>query len=173
MNPTRAAKQRTWVDPGLDRAGWGLGEWNEEPDKVLWTDEATALVCMARRSWSGSWCGYVGVDPGHPLHGAHGCDMEVDLRVHGGVTYTGGCESGPIESAICHVTEHGQPDNVWWIGFDCNHAYDYSPGTELFNRRYGISFTVAAKRYRTLQYVMSQCVALATQLAAMSGGARQ
>jgi hypothetical protein len=157
---------RTWVDPALDRTDWGPGAWNGEPDKIVWTDEATGFVCMARRSFSGSWCGYVGVQPDHLLHGVSTPELDVDLRVHGGVTYAGGCEAGPIETAICHLTESGEPDSVWWIGFDCNHSGDYAPGVEMFRRRNGIRFGATELRYRTLNYVMSQCTALAQQLAA-------
>lgn len=54
------------------------------------------------------WCGYVVLPAGHPAHGRD----ELDLWVHGGVTY-----------AKDH--EPGQPSaGEWWIGFDCIHAGD-------------------------------------------------
>jgi hypothetical protein len=45
-----------------ERAEWGEGEWNNEPDKVQWQDEETGLPCLVVRSpMGGNWCGYVGV----------------------------------------------------------------------------------------------------------------
>ena len=33
-----------------DKAGWGEGPWQDEPDKVVWVDPATGLDCMAKRN---------------------------------------------------------------------------------------------------------------------------
>lgn len=35
------------------------------------------------------------------------------LAVHGGLTYSDRCHDD-----ICHVPAPGEPDDVWWFGFD-------------------------------------------------------
>lgn len=52
----------------LDKSKWGDGPWHREPDKMQWQDEATGLPCLIVRNHGGAWCGYVGVNDGHPLY---------------------------------------------------------------------------------------------------------
>jgi hypothetical protein len=112
----------------IDKSKWiERGPWDEEPDKKQWLDPATGLPCLIRRAGSlGHLCGYAGVPPGHPLHGKH-CD-EVDVRVHGGLTFARGCGHGDEATSVCHKPDPGEPDDVWWFGFDCGHCMDLSPG---------------------------------------------
>lgn len=57
---------REWHDLVPERADWGPGPWQSEPDKVQWYDRVARLPCLAVRAWTtGSWCGYVGLPPGH------------------------------------------------------------------------------------------------------------
>ena len=103
-----------------DKAGWGEGPWQDEPDKVVWVDPATGLDCMAHRNRSGAWCGYVGVPAGHPAYGQDYDNVDVDC--HGGLTFAAGCqETGDPAHGICHVPQEGRPAEVWWLGFDCAH----------------------------------------------------
>jgi hypothetical protein len=152
----------------LDKSEWGDGAWQDEPDKVQWTDEETGFPCLAVRNRLGAWCGYVGVDASHRCYEKDYDDVEV--RVHGGL-FAAKCDEGPEESSICHVPEPGQPDNVWWLGFDCGHAQDLIPemraryrqlsaetGVSLFNDPQG-------EEYRTLDYVRAEVRSLAGQLA--------
>lgn len=156
------------------------GPWDDEPDRMQWTDEATGLVCLARRQPnSGHWCGYVGVDAEHPLNGkgysecwlAEPCgDVYCDhgpmylVDVHGGITYADGCDDDPTEG-VCHLPEPGEPDHLWWFGFDCAHYCDLRPAAPLLpgftDDHDDLSLT-----YRTLDYVRSECARLAAQLAA-------
>lgn len=101
----------------------------------------------------GAWCGYVAVPPGHALHGRGYDDPDVD--VHGGLTYADACH-GPI----CHVPKPGEPDDVWWFGFDCAHAWDMSPGSLQFHR------PMPDEVYRTVEYARRETESLAEQLAA-------
>lgn len=144
----------------IDKTAWPDGPWKDERcDKRQWQDEATGLPCMVRRHPRlGQWCGYVGVPPEHPLHGRDGEELEV----HGGVTLTGGCEKGDESTAICHVPEPGEPDDIWWFGFDAGHAWDVSPG-------YGLDVLMNDPdvRYRDLAYMEDQCRQLAQQLSAV------
>lgn len=96
-------------------------------------------------------CGYVEVLPGHPLYEVDYSDLyedDIELSVHGGVTYSGqGKEGYP-----------GDGKN-WWFGFDCAHCGDQV-------RREGLSlfrFT-DHDEWRDEEYVTGECEELARQL---------
>ena len=73
----------------------------------------------------GAWCGYVGVSEGHRDFG----NEHADYRAHGGLTFADFCQPDESEECgICHVPDPGEPDRVWWLGFDCSHAGDDMPG---------------------------------------------
>lgn len=151
----------------IDRAavGWPNGEWDGEPDKMQWPDEATGMPCLAvRHMRSGHWCGYVGVTADHPHFGKSYETPDVD--VHGGLTFADACSPGETEDrGICHVPGIGEPDHVWWFGFDCAHSGDRSPrdaameatGNPLYARDW-------KEDYKSLRYVQVQCAKLAAQL---------
>lgn len=111
------------------KAEWGPGPWQDEPDRKEWRHNG--FPCLAVRSGHGNWCGYVGVPPGHPWHGKGYADVEGEA--HGGLTYADACAGH-----ICHVPKPGEPDDVWWLGFDCNHAWDIAPGLDARLRELGI-----------------------------------
>lgn len=129
-----------------DRSEWGRGPWDDEPDdRVEWRSEG--LACLMVRNYSGAWCGYVGVPPGHPWHGVNYND--VDAIVHGGLTYSDRCAGH-----ICHVPSEGEPHDVWWLGFDCFHSGDKPPlGRPWF----------PGGTYRDARYVRSEVNGLARQ----------
>lgn len=136
----------------------GDGPWQGEPNRVEW--EHAGLPCIAHRGPVGSWCGYVGLSPGHPLHGktyntVH--EMLPHLSVHGGLTYSETCSG-----CICHVPKPGEPDDLWWLGFDCAHAWDYCPRTASlgYAPRYD-------EHYWTLAEVQEETNRLAEQLVAL------
>lgn len=169
-------KQKEWTT--LDRTRWGPGEWDAEPDKVQWFDERVGLPMLAvRHPELGHWCGYVGVAPGHPLHGAKYQDVDENFDVHGGITFSGKCQPGGGENhGICHVPEPGEPDDVWWFGFDCCHFNDLSPGLEATMReveartrsslgfKLGVPHPGFTKWYKPLVYVKVECYRLGRQL---------
>lgn len=140
----------------------GSGPWSNEPDKVSWIDDDTDLDCLAVRNRMGTWCGYVGVPPGHRLHGVDFDDATMAdgsyIEVHGGLTFSDGCDKteNPAEG-ICHVPAPGRPDDVWWLGFDCNHAWDLAP-CALWR-------PLPTQVYRDLAYVEREVARLAAQLA--------
>lgn len=156
----------------VDKADWGEGPWQTEPDRVDFVHEG--LACLALRNpRHGNWCGYAAVPLGHPLYGKdYG---EPDVEVHGGLTYADRC-SGPI----CHVPAAGEPDDVWWFGFDCAHAFDLAPGMEarerelckitgrldIMERRLKLDRALRDV-YRDLPYVRHKIERLAEQLAAV------
>lgn len=154
----------------IDRAilGWPSGPWDNEPDKMQRSDSTTGLPCLAvRHRTRGHWCGYVGLPPDHPLHGKGYSEEGVDFNVHGGITYSALCAPEEIETqGICHVPEPGEPEHVWWFGFDCAHAWDFSPQDKKYADERGYPFTLSYdETYRTLDYVQSQCSLLARQVA--------
>jgi hypothetical protein len=172
----------------VDKRGWGDGPWQTEWDKVHWIDPATDLDCLAvRNAEMGHWCAYVGVPPGHPAHGLGTDDVDPEVQVHGGITFAAPCQEAEDEAAqplveergVCHVPLPGRPEAVFWLGFDCCHAWDISPGNEALYRRLGIpQATIDAmatlkpwKHYRTLEYVMAECEQLAAQLARLGAPA--
>jgi hypothetical protein len=143
----------------FDKSTWGDGPWQYEPDRVEF--EHAGLPCLALRNPHGAWCGYVAVPPGHPLHGK---DYDVpDVSVHGGLTYANRCSGH-----ICHVPKPGDPDDVWWFGFDCGHFQDLMPGMAARLRRLDVpDLDVPGwpDTYRDLAYVRAEIESLAEQLA--------
>lgn len=145
------------------RTGWPRGEWDSEPDRVQWRDEATGFECLIRRGGGGAWCGYVGVPLGHPWHGAaldHYPDGVEIPDVHGGVTYAAHCDDDP-EGGVCHVPAPGAPEHLFWVGFDCAHRDDLVPER---------SSPVRRGTYRTVDYVRAETLSLARQAAAKAKG---
>jgi hypothetical protein len=150
-----AKRRGSFDDDDIDKSAWGEGPWQHEPDRVEF--EHAGLPCLLlRNKLLGNWCGYAAVPPGHPLHGK-GYE-EVDIEVHGGLTYANACQ-GPI----CHVPKPGEPDDVWWFGFDCCHAGDLSPGVVASSRRHGLA-SFKYENYRDLAYIRSETEGLAEQL---------
>lgn len=151
-----------------DKTEWPRGEWDDEPDKAQWQDDATGLPCLIVRGPSGSLCGYVGVPEGHPYFGKE--YNECSVECHGGLTFSDFCaESTDPSKHICHVPAPGEPDRVWWLGFDCAHLYDYSPSR--YAREPYKSDPLWARGpmdvYRSLWYVKNECTKLAAQLHAL------
>jgi hypothetical protein len=145
-----------------DKSKWKRGPWDSEPDKVQWLDETTGLPCLIVRGPVGSLCGYVGVSPSHPFFGKDYDDVSADA--HGGLTFAGGCmKDGQEASRVCHQVEAGEPDNVWWFGFDCAHSGDLCPGMSWFDGYFGRSDT-----YKDFDWVRAEVQQLAKQLRAAS-----
>jgi hypothetical protein len=148
-------------DP-VDRTGWPPGPWDNEPDRIEWIDEATGQPCLMRRNGWGAWCGYTAVNPGHPLHGVDYSELwerhDPQLDVHGGITYTAFCHG-----EICHIPQPGEPDDVFWWGFDCAHGFDLAPG--LVAKGYALG---GREAYRDVAYVREQVTSLARQLAELA-----
>lgn len=146
------------------------GPWDHEPDKVQWIDPVTNLDCLAVRNPMGVWCGYVGVPSEHPSYGRPYDDLNnLGLNVHGGLTFSGGCmEDAPEGWGVCHVPFAGRSDDIWWLGFDCGHAFDLLPGmADILGRiERPTPPRWARETYRNLTYVKAECADLARQLMA-------
>lgn len=167
----------TLTPPTFDKSTWGEGPWQHEPDRLDF--EHAGLPCLLSRGPGGHWCGYAAVPPGHPWHGQS--DETPAVEVHGGLTYANRCDGH-----VCHVPKPGEPDDVWWFGFDCAHAGDFAPkheashygkGYPWLDKPYDHATAVAASDfsvdvYRDLAYVRAETERLAEQLAAAGKTAR-
>lgn len=168
-----------------ERKPSGDGPWNDEADKVGWVDQETGLACIMLRQENGTISGYVGVSPEHPLFGFAADAVPVDISndVHGGVTYGKACEVNrfarrahgkPCKEryTVCHVTrtrlvqeyrtvqttsDEFDHEDLWWLGFDTDHAGDLVPKGHLDKRHRG-------GVYRDQSFVYGQCLALARRL---------
>jgi hypothetical protein len=138
-----------------DKDKWGDGPWQTEPDRVEF--EHAGFPCLLLRNHYGVWCGYVATSPGHLYYGADYGEVGVD--VHGGLTYGDYCQGD-----ICHVPKSGEPDNVYWLGFDCGHAFDLSPGMAAFRKEHGFGRDIG-EQYRDVAYARAEAERLAEQLA--------
>lgn len=152
------------------------GEWNNEPNRLNW--KHAGLDCMLVRHFSSlHWCGYVGLRPGHPAFGKGYDEVESgvyeyekseyttpaifpDLSVHGGLTFSDKCDD-----FVCHLTDDPK-DETWWLGFDCAHSGDFSPG----HAKYGDTFRpLGFESYKTMEIVKLWTERLADQLAREPG----
>jgi hypothetical protein len=162
--------------PSIDKSTWGPGAWQDEPDRVDFMHAGFACFAL-RHEENGHWCGYVGVPREHPFYGKEHGEVSSDLDGHRGVNYSAPCDGG----RICHVPEPGMPDDVWWFGFDCGHAFDLSPGIAARMRELHANMSAAGhpradafdrkhdfmEVYRALPYVRREIERLAEQLAAL------
>ena len=149
----------------MDKSAWGPGPWADEPDKIQWQDKATGLPCLIVRNNAGTLCGYVGVAEGHPFYGKS--NDEVDVDVHGGLTFAAPCheEADPARH-VCHIAGEGEPEHVYWFGFDCAHAFDLCPAYDRFrSAEYKAAHSGRWREiYRDVRYVKRQVRQLARQL---------
>jgi hypothetical protein len=150
-----------------DRADWGPGPWTEELDRYEWKSETGFQCLMVRHNRAGHWCGYIGVEHGHPWHGiegteARGADGDY-VDVHGGITYSAHCHG-----RVCHIPKPGETEHLYWLGFDCAHCDDLRPGDEAYWRRRGESFYGSGALYRDADFVRHQTEKLARQALAVT-----
>lgn len=131
------------------KKSWPPGPWHDEPDRAEWRTEG--FPCLIVRGPMGALCGYVAIPQGHPWHGRSYSSIDAD--VHGGLTYAAPCDEG---GKICHVPQPGEPADVVWYGFDCNHYGDEAPAALA-------SFGGMGGTYREFAYVRGEVERLARQ----------
>lgn len=125
-----------------DKSNWKAPEYCEgEPDKVQWVSDVTGLPCLAvRHPSSGHWCGYAAVMPGHKWHGKDYNDVHADLGWEHELeelSFSRFCaDSKDPSKHICHIPEPGEPDNVWWLGFDFAHSCHLTPAHDFHYDQY-------------------------------------
>lgn len=150
--------EQAWAH--IDKSTWPDGPWQHESDKIHWIDRQSDLDCLIVRAPLGALCGYVGVPPDHPCHERD--YSEIEVSVHGGLTYAAACQKG---GPICHTPASERAENLWWIGFDCSHAWDLAPGMSHILSQHGLSDYGCV--YRNIGYVREEVTTLAQQLAAL------
>lgn len=130
--------------------------WLNEPNRVEF--KYKGFDCLIVRNNSGALCGYAAMKPGHPWYEKHYNSLQ-DVEVHGGVTYTDHCQG-----IICHKTD--KEDNVWWIGFDCAHAYDLIPEftrSNIFRELLGDAASSSYGTYKDISFVTKEIEKLVDQ----------
>lgn len=83
----------------------------------------------------------------------------MDADAHGGLTYSDPCQEG---GKICHVPQAGESETVWWLGFDCAHYGDLSPGFR--------SGLLSGGDYKSVAYVRREVERLADQAQRVAKG---
>lgn len=128
-----------------------------EGDFEEFIDEETGYTCRINRlRFMDSLTGYVRLPSLHPLNSTLSYD-DIKVDVHGGITFMGHIEEGMNQP----------PDPIHtWIGFDCNHAWDYNPRMGLY-----LSHTErdVQEVYRDWEYVKNELHGLCKQLKDLEG----
>lgn len=163
-------------DEPIDKSAWGDGPWQDEPDELSWSfgDVPCRIV---RHPHSGVLNGYVSVPASHPWHGQDFDEIEADC--HGGLTFSGTFgnrsefvdEDSRVLAARTYASRATTDRGLWWVGFDCAHAWDWTPGFDALYRERNIEpmpFAGERSSYKTIEYVKSEVENLARQaIAAM------
>ena len=155
----------------IDRSGWIVGPWDNEPDKIQWRDTATGLPCLVVRNHLGAWCGYVGIeDSAHPWFGLEYMDCMLDpacnekycthgldekINIHGGLTY-----ASASSGEIYHVPQADEADHVWWLGFNSADAFGLCPRVVSVSPE----FADPNDTYWTTEMVQAEVAKLAKQI---------
>lgn len=132
----------TVAEPRIDKTNWAPGPWIDEPDRVQWQHAGYACMLL-RHPHGGHWCGYVGVDRAHPFYGRKPLEEELPLEGPWDLNYGDRCDG-----AVCHIPEPGMPEDVWWLGFDCGHAFDLCPGAVSREILAGLAESIESERIR-------------------------
>lgn len=122
-----------------------MNDWDDEPDKVEF--EHLGFKCLIlRHPELKHLCGYVALPPNHSYYGKHYDNIPV--YVHGGLTFASEGDGDRWQKGY------------WWIGFDCAHWGDYSPGMgDVLNRG-----PREYETYRNIEYVTNELKHLCRQL---------
>jgi hypothetical protein len=84
----------------------------DHPERELARDTFRGYQAVVTHNGDGTRCGYLRLPAGHPWHGLDYDETPADC--HGDITFA---------EADIPCTAPG-PDDAWWVGFDCGHAYD-------------------------------------------------
>lgn len=129
-------------------------EWETEPNEVKFEHSGFKCYILRHPLWS-HLCGYIGLLPSHPYYGRKNV-KSLSLVVHGGINFG---EFGKGNK--------GFEEGYYWLGFDCNHSSDYSPGFWNLtpNKKPMPKLgSLDEINYRNIQFVTLQLMGLANQL---------
>lgn len=133
LQKAELAKAKEFMSVSINRDKWNSGPWDNEADQKTWMHQG--IPCVIRRTPLGHLCGYVALLSEHPLFNASKNHFLSNINVHGGITF---------DEIV---------DGIRWIGFDCAHFNDLSPG---------LSFSQGI--YRNMQYVTTEVNNMAEQI---------
>lgn len=167
----------------VDRTDWLSGPWDGEVDYLAWEDPETRYSCAIIRSgWSGHLCGYVQVPESHRLRGVGHNEPQVQVpagwmnrkvNVAQDIGYLNllcaavkSSEDWSLASLdlllYCHGgLTYGSGNGNGWLGFDCAHAGDLSPGLTRENLKHSWHKDDV---YRDISFVRAECSRLARQI---------
>lgn len=134
----------------IDRSGWPAGEWDNE--RNFYEFKFEELDCLIlRMPKMGHLCGYVKLPRQHPFY--DNWNDWIDIDVHGGITYA------QFTSEDDFIYKFMPETTDYWLGFDCGHSTDISPGIDstVLREKYGIT-------YKNVEFVKKQLANLASQL---------
>jgi hypothetical protein len=106
-------------------------------------------VLIKRNMHTGCLLGYVGLPGGHKFYGKNYND-DIPIDCHGGLTFTNLWED--------------EKDNLWYIGFDCAHAYDYMPFLQMQLSSSMLMERDPAVSYKDINFVRNECKSIVDQL---------
>ncbi len=118
---------------------------------LQYTEYKDMICVVADSDFLGYFCGYIGVPHDHPLYGKDYQDVDQDVIVHGGLTYS------ENEMPGINLTSN----DYWYFGFDCAHSGDICSMSDDFDN---IS-CISKIHVWTIQKVMRECKYLADQFA--------
>lgn len=108
--------------------------------------ECNKFTCViARHSSLFHYCGYVALPKGHKFYGKEG--EEIDIEVHGGISYS--------DYGLKHLIGSVFFD-YWWIGFDCGHFGDLLPNIHMP--------LLNGSEYRDFEFVKNEIQKMCDQL---------
>ena len=145
----------------VNKDEWKQGPWLTEADALYWIHPTFFYPCMAKRSYVGTWSGFVALDSHHPLYFVDSYNEAYKyIEIHNGVTF---CDFLP-QDALTFA-----PAQRWWfVGFSCNGPYDFVPFSE--GRRPSKAKQLKGKTsdapiYRNEEYIIAEVENMANQLA--------
>jgi hypothetical protein len=124
----------------MDKSKWPEGPWQKESDEVKFSHEGFQCL-IVRIERMGHLCGYVAVKAAHPWFGKDYDDIHA--QAHGGITFAAALK--------------GEPDELFWVGFDCAHYMDVIPSL------IGIIPLSASGTYKDMAFVRKEVEELAAQ----------
>lgn len=118
------------------------GEWDMIPIRQEF--KYRGYTCVIAKANLGHLCGYVKI-PKSLINKANYYELESNIRVHGGITFTG----------------------FGHIGFDCNHTHDFTPAVHNHSFVASLARCGVKPKYRDSEYVTSQLKNVVDQMISM------
>ncbi len=146
-------KEIQTMSPEEKLKNWGDGEWVNEKDEItfLYREYECRIIRVFyenRKVFGGHLCGYIKIPENHKFYAKHYDD--IDLSVHGGLTYS------------------AMEENGFWIGFDCAHFSDITPSSKeldsIFSSEEFYQKNNFKLEYRNVNFVIEEIKKMVNQL---------